>query len=166
MTSHNYPSASILVDYAKAMSGLAISLLSLFLFGVSGILNIFLFCIAIIFLLFAIKTFIRNGTTVYLSEEEILVTSILLRKKLLKLHETKGLKLNYYSTRRDRERGWMQLSIYDKKQKISIDSSISNFESIAKKIANMAKKNEITLSNRTINNFRALGISFNSTPGF
>ena len=67
--------------------------------------------------------------------------------------------LGYYSTRRNREGGWMQLTLACGGRRLRIDSQIEGFETILRRVARAAAERGIALDRTTVENLRALGIS-------
>jgi hypothetical protein len=73
-------------------------------------------------------------------------------------------RLAYYSTRRDRSRGWLQLTLADGRRRLSIDSRLDGFASLAARAADAARANRLRLDAATVGNFRALGIPVDEEP--
>jgi hypothetical protein len=69
------------------------------------------------------------------------------------------MKLAYYSTRRDRQRGWMHLTLRGRGRRLGIDSSIDGFETIAEAALDAATRRNVALSNVTRANLVALGLA-------
>ena len=128
----------------------------------SGLVKYFFLVLFAIFTLFLIKTIFNQMVSIYISKDNIVVIEFFLRKRKIKWDNIKSFELKYYSTRQDKEKGWMLLKISDKKNTIFIHSAISNFEAIARKTASVACKNDITLTNRTLINYKAIGITIPS----
>ncbi|MCY4407687.1 MAG: hypothetical protein OXC15_15060, partial [Rhodospirillaceae bacterium] len=64
--------------------------------------------------------------------------------------------LGYYSTRRNRDRGWMQLTLKAGRQSLRIDSQIEGFERIVHRAARAADAHGVALDNTTRENLQAL----------
>ena len=75
------------------------------------------------------------------------------------------MKLAFYSTRRDRSKGWMHLKVSGGKHRLGIDSIIEGFDDIAARSANAAASNGVALSESTVRNFAALGLVIESEDG-
>jgi hypothetical protein len=76
------------------------------------------------------------------------------------------MKLAYYSTRRDRQKGWMHLTLKGGGKALGVDSSIDGFETIAETALDAATRRNLVLSDVTRANLDALGLapSGNSLP--
>jgi hypothetical protein len=70
--------------------------------------------------------------------------------------ELRALRLDYYSTRADRERGWMQLKLADAQHTIRIDSDLEGFAQVAERAALEAARLDLALDPGTLNNLVAL----------
>ena len=66
--------------------------------------------------------------------------------------------LGYYSTRRNRDRGWMQLTLKVGRRNLRIDSQIEGFELIVRRAVHAAAARGIAFDHTTQENLRALGI--------
>jgi hypothetical protein len=70
------------------------------------------------------------------------------------------LKLSYFSTKRDRSDGWMQLSVGSAGGRmVKVDSSLDGFHDIVERAARAAATGGVGLSEATRANLRSMGIS-------
>jgi hypothetical protein len=70
------------------------------------------------------------------------------------------LKLSYFSTKRDRSDGWMQLSVGSTGGRtVRLDSSLDGFHDIVERAARAAQASGLPLSDATRANLKAMGIS-------
>ena len=70
------------------------------------------------------------------------------------------LKLSYFSTKRDRSDGWMQLSVGSTGgRQVKVDSSLDGFHDIVERAARAAEAGGVGLSEATRANLRSMGIS-------
>lgn len=69
-----------------------------------------------------------------------------------------GLRLRYFSTRRDREKGWLQLTLRGMGRTIRIESTLPGFDDIVGRAAKAAVAARLPLDAATLGNFQALGI--------
>jgi hypothetical protein len=74
-------------------------------------------------------------------------------------------KVRYFSTRRDRERGWMQLAVRSGHGRITVDSTLEGFAEIAGHAARAAVANGVVLGGATLDNLAALGLSVDTAHG-
>ncbi len=73
--------------------------------------------------------------------------------------------LGYYSTRRDRGGGWMQLKLKAAGRTLKFDSSISDFVTIAGRAVAAARANGVALNDRTLANAIAQGVAVDKGEG-
>lgn len=75
----------------------------------------------------------------------------------LRWDEVRQVRLAYYSTRRDRSHGWMQLVIKGSGKTLRIESTLNGFEEIALAAAREALRRQCALDERTLENLKLLG---------
>lgn len=164
---HRYPSAALRADYARAAAGLVLCGGPLALVAAHPLALWVLGSGAGLFLLFGLRTLARQGMVYELSPDA------LLRKRLSTFGladanvcwtELTTVKLRYYSTRRGRRQGWMQLQLRAGRQSIKIESSLEGFDRIAAQAARAGVARGIDPGPATIGNFEALGIRYWTGP--
>ncbi|HTT79068.1 MAG TPA: hypothetical protein VMF86_05255, partial [Stellaceae bacterium] len=72
--------------------------------------------------------------------------------------ELDRMKLAYYSTRRDRKSGWMQLELGARRTRLGLDSRIAGFDRLVRRAAAAAAARDLELSETTIANLHSLGL--------
>ena len=72
--------------------------------------------------------------------------------------DLRDVRLRYYSTRRDRERGWMDLRLKGRRQTLRIDSAIEGFEHIVRRTTDFAPHHGIELGAATRANLKSMGL--------
>ena len=110
--------------------------------------------VAALFLVYFARTVCRQLTHFELDE-----TGIRARGPMgvaIRWEELRSLRLDYYSTRRDREEGWMQLKLGDAQHTIRIDSELDGFAELARAAARAAAARGIALDASTLSNLDAL----------
>lgn len=75
-----------------------------------------------------------------------------------------ALKLNFFSTRRDRRDGWMLLVLKDGKRTLKLESTLIGFDEIVERAAETAKANRLQLADTTTNNLLAMGAPVADDP--
>src|SRR3546814_18715301 len=103
------------------------------------------------------STLLRQLTAVTLDEDGVSTSGP--RNARVRWQELERVDLRYFSTRRDREKGWMQLRLWGKDQSVSVDSTLEGFIEIARTAAEAAATRCISASPVTDENFRAIGIA-------
>lgn len=145
-------------DYLRAAVGLLLTLgPALFIPGGSAA-HYLLLPAALLFLVFGLRTWRRQVSRVEVDAEGISLFSP--GRVSLAWNEVRAVKLSYYSTRADRTGGWMQLTLKgeDGRPTIRLDSSLDDFERVARLAAAAARHHGLPLTAATQSNFTSLGI--------
>lgn len=153
---HFYPTAAMIGDYLRAAAGLvpAAVMYATVPFGAAGTVAIGGF--AAIFAIFGLRTVVRHGTSLEMTETELRATG--LQRRTIAWAELDRLKLAYFSTRRDRKSGWMQLELGAGGTKVGLDSRIDGFDLLVRRAAAAAAERRLDLSDATLANLRSLGL--------
>lgn len=151
-----YPMNALLADYGRAALGLAATGGPLLFVPPNPAIVIILGGMAGLFLIFGLRTGLRQLTTVEMSERGVRVTG--LRSMSLDWSALKGLRLRYYSTRRDRTQGWMQLKLDGPDGTVGFDSHLDGFDDLVRRAAAAARAAGLVLNEATLDNLGALGI--------
>jgi hypothetical protein len=151
-----YPSSAMLGDYLRAAAGLAPTALILATVSVDSVAAIVLGGFAAIFGAFAIRTALRHGTKLEVTETG--VRAVGLMRTAISWTELDRMKLAYYSTRRDRKSGWMQLQLGAGSARLSLDSRLDGFDRLVRHAAVAAAARGLALSEATAANLDALHI--------
>src|SRR6185437_2179606 len=91
------------------------------------------------------------------SDSELCTHGLLSRR--IAWAELERVKLAYYSTRRDRKSGWLQLELRGSGARVDLDSRIAGFDSVVRRAAEVAGARGLVLSDATLANLEALGIA-------
>ncbi|MFM2044764.1 MAG: hypothetical protein RLY86_3340 [Pseudomonadota bacterium] len=158
-----YPPAALRADHLRGAAGLALTLGPFVLADPHPLIALPLLAAAALFAVFAGRTLIRQASRVEVTTDGILQHAPLLGAAL-RWGEVTGVDLRYYSTRRDRKKGWMQLTITGtsatgRRHRIALESTLTGFEEIAAEVARAAATRHLPLTDTTQQNLAALGIS-------
>jgi hypothetical protein len=155
-TRHAYPAMAMAGDYLRALAGLvpcAALLLSVPMNSVGGII---ILGFGLIFGAFLVRTVLRHGTRIEAGDNGVRATGAW--RRTIAWSELERMKLGYYSTRRDRRAGWMQLELGGHGARIKLDSRIEGFDDLVRRAATVAAERHLDLSPATVSNLEALGI--------
>ncbi len=111
---------------------------------------------AAIFAVFGLRTVLRHGTRLEMTDTELRAEGIWHRT--ITWAELDRMKLAYYSTRRDRKSGWMQLDLGAGGSRVRLDSRIEGFDRLVRRAAEVADARGLELSDATLANLEALGV--------
>ena len=153
-----YKFQSNLWDIAQTILWLSILLYLVFFTDLTKTLLYLAFFFTILLLIYSTYLTLKSLSKITFDEEEIIKSNPVI-KTILKWKDISEIKLNYYSTRRDKEKGWMVLFLLNKQKKIVIHSSISGFDVILKQIGAKTYSNNYLFNYYTENNFKAMGIN-------
>jgi hypothetical protein len=157
MNVYRYPMGRILADYFLGGSGAAMSGALLALAPTSGFVIVTFGGLTGLFLLFTMRTGLRQRLRIAADGEGIRLTGGLVRS--LRWDEVEGVTLRYYSTRRSRKGGWMTLTLRGSRGRISVDSHLDGFEALARRAGQEANRRHLTLDPSTQGNFAALDMA-------
>jgi hypothetical protein len=162
MTEHAYPTQAMLGDYVRAAVGLipTIGILTTMRVGMVG--SMVLGGFAVLFAVFGIRTALRHGSHLELTEGALQSSGLV--RASVSLRELDRITLAYYSTRRDGHGGWMQLELRSGSSTLRLDSRLGGFAKVVEASARAAEARGLGLGAATQANLRALGIDVRSVP--
>ncbi len=157
MTTYHYPGRAMLGDYLRSAAGLALTGGPLAMMPPSAGVAVVLGGFATLFGVFGLRTVIRHQTTVELDDHGIVVKG--LHQRRIAWKEIVKVRLNYYSTKRDRAGGWMQLTVQGRGRPVRFDSTLDGFADLAQRSHQAARANGVAMSEITNANIQALGLN-------
>jgi len=150
-----YPLSRLAGDYARSAAGLALTGLPAASLPAFSTGSIVLGSLAALFLGLGAHAATRQATRVVVTGEYIESRPFAAR---LAWSELTQVKLAYYSTRRDRRDGWMQLVLKSDRRTLRVDSRLEGFDEVAREAARAACARGLELTPTSASNFQALGI--------
>jgi hypothetical protein len=161
---YRYPPGPLLGDYARATAGLVLTGLPPLLLSLSPWVALPLVVAAGLFVLFAARTAQRHVTIIEMDDNGIHARGPL--GGSIPWEHLADVRLNYYSTRRDRGLGWMQLRLKGTGagETVRLESTLDGFDEIAERVASVARKRGIGMTDTTVSNFLTLGIDAETEP--
>ena len=164
MMRHSYPNSAMVGDYLRAGAGFVPAATILVTSATGPVATGLLAGFAMLFALFGIRTALRHATRIDVTETELSASGPL--DTTIRWAELDRMKLVYYSTRRDRRDGWMQLELRAGGSTIRLDSRLEGFNRLVEQSALAAAAREVELSAATVANLEALGIRSAAFPNF
>jgi hypothetical protein len=156
MTRHSYPSSAMIGDYLRAAAGFVPAVAILASVSVGPVATGVFVSVAALFALFGLRTGLRHATRFEATETGLSALGPL--AATVSWSKLDRMKLAYYSTRRDRRDGWMQLELRAGASSIRLDSRLEGFEQLVERSALAAALRELEVSASTAANLEALGI--------
>lgn len=153
-----YPRQTLWADYMRASAGVLLCGAPLLLLDVNRWLAYILAAGFLLFALFLVRTALRHQTRYVLGPDTLCADGP--AGTLVEWARLDRLKLSYFSTKRDRSDGWMQLSIGSTGGRVvKVDSSLDGFHDIVERAARAAEAGGLELGEATRANLRGMGIS-------
>jgi hypothetical protein len=165
MTRHAYPGSAMIGDYLRAGAGFVPAMAMLICAPVGPVGTGILAGFAALFGVFGLRTALRHVTQIEASETGLSASGPF--AATIPWAEIDRIKLAYYSTRRDRRDGWMQLELRARAASLRLDSRIEGFNALVERSARAAAARGVEISAATAVNLDALGIrnpNFSSLP--
>lgn len=152
-----YPPQTLWADYARAAAGVFLCGLPLLALDVNRWLAVALGAGFLLFALFFVRTALRQRTRFVLSPETLCADGP--AGTVVEWKRLDRLKLSYFSTKRDRTGGWMQLTVGSAGSgAVKVDSSLDGFYDIVERAAAAAEANRVELTPATRANLKSMGI--------
>jgi hypothetical protein len=155
-TRHIYPASAMAGDYFRAAAGFVPSGVLLATVPVSSVAAVILGSFAAIFAVFGIRTLARHGTRIETTQTEL--RAIGPRRRAILWTELDRMRLAYYSTRKDRHAGWMQLELGSGRMRVRLDSRIEGFDHVVRRAVIAASARGLPLNEATVANLEAMGV--------
>jgi hypothetical protein len=152
---YRYRSKDLFGDYARAAAGALICLAPVVFVGSNGV-TVALAAVGLLFVVFGLRTALRHTTQVEVDDQGIAAVGPLPRR--IEWKAVQRVKLSYYATRRDRQGGWMHMTLSGQGGTIRLDSALEGFDDIARRAGRVALENGAEISDTTRANFAALDI--------
>lgn len=163
MTGLRYPQNALFADYARAGAGLVVSIGLLVFTDLLPIWAYIAIGLTLLFAIYAWRTLLRQFSLIEVDGQGIRLKSSLhsFLNRELSWQDMRELKLRYFSTKRDRSDGWMQIVLKGKGARIQLDSNLDGFDGVVEMAAREAQARELPLSPTTLANLRAMGLAPN-----
>lgn len=160
-----YDRVALRGDYIRGALGLIFCLAGFALLGPSVVGWLFA-AVGALFFYFLLRTLARQNTTYQLtgqglrrSNKRRFPGAALSPPAHLPWDELSRVTLRYYSTKRDRSDGWMQMILKSRTTRLEIETTLNGFDDIARAAVLAALHNDVDISDSSLANFVARGIS-------
>lgn len=157
---YRYPGRVLAADYVRAGLGFALTAGPALAIPAASAAQWVLVPLAGLFAFYGVRSWRRGRIVIEATSERLLVNGG--ERRSLAWNKLADVQLRYYSTKRDRKDGWMQLVLRGAGgpdgDTIRIDSTLTGFEEIVARAVAAARAGRIELSEATEANLDALGI--------
>jgi hypothetical protein len=152
-----YPGRSLTGDYLRGGIGLVIAGALWAALPAADYVHVIFGGLTLLFALFTIRTAWRQLLRFELLPEGL--AQLWPQRRVLLWDRLDSLRLRYYSTRRNREGGWMTLTMRAGDVRMNFESTLDGFDAMAQRAALAAQQRSIPLDDPTRANLGALGIA-------
>ncbi len=156
MTTHRYPPGRLASDFGRTAFGLAVSLGPLLAVDLPPIATAIFAALAVLFGAYGFQAWRRLQSRYELSEDAIEAAPSGVK---VAWRDLSRVSLAYFSVRRDRRDGWMELRLEAGASKLRVDSRLDGFDEIARRSAVAARGKALALDASTVQNFESLGVA-------
>lgn len=158
MSQYAYQKNSLTADYLRGGLGFAVTAFPVAFAPMLGTFQIIFALISLVFAGFIVKTWLRAQTRIEVLPEGIRALGPL--GKAIAWPDLAEMELRYYSTQKDKAKGWMHLILKDRNgTKITIESTLDGFDTVLEHAAAAAGRNGVALNQTTTDNLAAAGVS-------
>ncbi len=153
MTTHRYSPRALNADLLRAAIGLICCLVPLATVDFGVVVTLVFAVPAALFAIFGLRTWRNRAITVRVDADAISTPAT-----TIPWQDLTGAKLSYFSTRRDRENGWMQLKLQGRQRTIALNSALEDFDTVCRAAFEAVRDQDIELTDASARNFAALGL--------
>jgi hypothetical protein len=151
-----YPFRALAADYARGGFGFVLMVGMWLMLPGQAHVHVIFGGLTLLFALFTIRTAWRQISEFELRPEGI--EQVRPQRRVLLWERLDSLRLRYYATRRNREGGWMTLTMRAGDVRCAVDSSLDGFEPLVAAAANAAAARRIAIDTATRANLEALSL--------
>ena len=162
MSQHRYNRRDLNADYLRAGLGCAACIVPVFFLAPGAAATYVLAVPAVFFALFAVRTWKNAHTEIDMNSDGIAAQGGATAE--IRWDALERVKLSYFSTRRDREAGWLQLKLHGSGSALTLHSSLDGFEEICQAAYRAAVARNLDLTDATARNFAELGLGAPARP--
>jgi hypothetical protein len=156
VSQHVYPAGAMVGDYLRSAAGLVPTIALFATVPIGVVPGVILVGFGAVFAVFGARTVMRHRTRIEMTDTGL--RALGMRARVIGWAELDRFRLAYYSVRRDKRSGWMQLELGAGATKLSLDSRIDGFDQVVRRAAEIAAARGIELNEATVANLEALGI--------
>jgi len=160
---YRWPRAAIVADYWRSGIGFGASFLFMLLVPPLSLAFPLFAGLAIVFGLYLAQTILRARTKLKLEPEGLAVVGAL-GSKLIRWDALNHFALRYYTLRRDKEAGWLDLKLRSPTATITLDDRVDGFRAILERAWAAAQARVLGISSSTYANLTAAGLLPRSPP--
>lgn len=166
MSVHRYAARAIRGDLLRAVAGFVLTAVPCAATSESPIAAGIFGLLATLFFAFGVRSYSRRFALVLVTEDGVIFCPLGERSPQIPgfrhgrvaWRDIQAMRVRFFSTKRDRSEGWMELRLADGKDRLTIDSTIEGFETVVARAALAAKRSDVALDDTTLANLDSLRI--------
>ncbi len=166
MSVHRYAARAIRGDLLRAIVGFMLTAVPCAATSESPVAAGIFGLLATLFFVFGVRSYIRRFALVLVTEDGVISCPLGerspqipgFRHASLAWRDIQAMRVRFFSTKRDRSEGWMELRLADGKDRLMIDSTIEGFEAVVARAALAAERGGVALDDATLANLGSLRI--------
>lgn len=155
---HRWSAAALSGDMVRGAIASGGAVFLLLLIPIGSIVFFVVLGLACVFGLYLASTLSRLRSVVEVDERGVRLSGGLLGAKSIKWAELARLELRYFSLKRDRKDGWMDLKLKGAGQTIALDDRLDRFHEVLARAWEAARAADVGVSDTTHANLMAAGI--------
>lgn len=161
---HRWPPASLTGDLMKGIISFGLALFLLLVTPIGSIGFVIALCLVVVFGLYLASSVSRLRTVVEVDDQGLRLSGGLFGPKTIKWNELERFELRYFSLRRDRKGGWMDLKLKARGQTVVLDDRLDRFHDVLARAWTGARSADVGMSDATHANLIAAGIIAKPRP--
>lgn len=171
MNAYRYPLKEHVADYVRAGLGFFVPVALILFADLAPVIFYIMAALALLFGVYGLRTALRQATIILVDGDGMRQEGPLggLFDRDIRWAEMREFRLRYYSTRRDREGGWMQLVLRGpdgtagqggrgRRGPIRLDSNLPGFDDIVERVHDAARNRGLTIDPTSASNLDAMGL--------
>ncbi|MCA8929773.1 MAG: hypothetical protein KDC18_17060 [Alphaproteobacteria bacterium] len=152
----HYPLGNLVPDYLRAGAGFGLSMVPLpAALGAHPLVLLIVLGFAGLFGSFGVTTFMRQKSTVIASDAGIRIEG--LRSKAIRWEDVQGVDLRYFSTRKEKDKGWLQLKVIGPNGTVKVDSNLDDFDGLLRWVVTAITRHDLSVTLIGRENFASKG---------
>jgi hypothetical protein len=162
MSRHRYPINALLADYVRSALGVLLPIALMLFTDLLPLVSYSMTALAMLFAIYGFRTAWRQGAVITVDRDGVRQEGPLrgLLDRGIRWSELRDIQLRYYSTQRDRRKGWMQLILRSMGTHgvIRMDSQLPGFGDIVRQAHAAARDHDLIINPTTAANLLSLGV--------
>mgnify|MGYP000877332674 CR=1 FL=1 len=154
---YRWPRAALIADFWRSGPAFAACILGVLLLPPLSVAFIVLVLLALVFGLYLGQTVLRSRAVMTLDPDGLAISGYF-GDRMIRWDALDQFALRYYTLRRDKEAGWMDLKLAAGGTKITLDDRLDGFRPILERAWEAARARDLGISSSTYANLTSAGL--------